>query len=85
MINNAAPNQFFAITEDKNHQPNMNCIAFFVESRQDVDRIAAIAKEAGGQNVEEPSECTEYGKGYYAVFFRDPSGNRLEVVNWPIW
>jgi predicted enzyme related to lactoylglutathione lyase len=28
-----------------------------------------------------PKEYPEYGPGYYAVFFEDPSGNRLEVMH----
>jgi hypothetical protein len=78
------PGQFFAITEDKNHTPNRNCIAFFVESRERVDQIADIAREAGTRNIEGPCECPEYNATYYAVFFEDPSGNRLEAVNWKL-
>ncbi len=73
------PGQFFAITEDKDHRPNRNCIAFLVESREKVDQIADIVREAEGRNIEGPCECPEYGETYYAVFFEDPSGNRLEV------
>ena len=83
-VRNAAPNQFFAITEDEDHLQNRNCIAFFAESRAEVNQIAEIAVEAGALNVEPPCLCPEYGKDYYAVFFEDPSGNRLEAVSWPL-
>jgi len=84
IVDDTRPSLFFAITEDTNHKANRNCIAFFVESRAEVDHIAEIVKEAGGQNIEGPCECPEYGKDYYVVFFEDPSGNRLEAVNWPL-
>ncbi|HEY6229616.1 MAG TPA: VOC family protein, partial [Verrucomicrobiae bacterium] len=56
--------------------PNENRIAFWAESAADVDRIAKVAARAGARNVEGPMD---YAPGYYAVFFEDPCGNRLEV------
>ena len=78
------PGQFFAITEDKGHVSNKNCIAFFVESRDSIDKIADAVRKSGAQNIEGPCECPEYNKTYYSVFFEDPSGNRLEAVNWKL-
>jgi len=71
---------YFAITEDREHLPNKNRIAFWAESREEVDRVAATAREAGAHVESGPRECPEYDPSYYAFFFRDPSGNRLEVV-----
>jgi catechol 2,3-dioxygenase-like lactoylglutathione lyase family enzyme len=69
---------YFAITESAGHVPNENRIAFFVSSRDEVERIAEIARMAGATQLSGPKEMP-YGPGYYAVFFADPSGNRLEV------
>jgi catechol 2,3-dioxygenase-like lactoylglutathione lyase family enzyme len=69
---------YFAITESAGHTPNENRVAFSVSSRADVDRIADLARTAGALEVSGPKEMP-YGPGYYAVFFADPSGNRLEV------
>ena len=69
---------YFAITESAGHKPNENRIAFWVASRDEVDRIAAVVAAAGARDVSGPKEMP-YGPGYYAVFFADPSGNRLEV------
>lgn len=71
---------YFAVTEEPSHTPNANRIAFWVPSREEVDRIAALVREAGGQNVEGP-ESAPYSKTYYAVFFEDPSASRLEVYH----
>jgi catechol 2,3-dioxygenase-like lactoylglutathione lyase family enzyme len=49
-----------------------------VASREDVERVASIAREAGALDLSGPKEMP-YGPGYYAAFFADPSGNRLEV------
>ncbi|MFN7139494.1 MAG: VOC family protein, partial [Limisphaerales bacterium] len=43
--------EFFGVTESEHHIPNENRIAFRAESRQAVDRIAAIAQGAGARNL----------------------------------
>ena len=53
-------------------------IAFRVDSPEEVDRLAEVARAAGARNVSGP-KAMPYGPGYYAVYFDDPSGNRLEV------
>jgi catechol 2,3-dioxygenase-like lactoylglutathione lyase family enzyme len=68
--------EFFGVTESAGHVPNENRIAFWVESVSEVDRLAEVARRADARNVEGPMQ---YEPGYYAVFFEDPSGNRLEV------
>jgi catechol 2,3-dioxygenase-like lactoylglutathione lyase family enzyme len=70
---------FFGFTEDRQHQPNGNRIAFWAESRSEVDQIAELVRTIGGLNIEGPEICAEYSPGYYAVFFDDPDGNKLEV------
>src|SRR6476620_9688187 len=73
------PSAFFGFTVDPQHQPNGNRIAFWAASRAEVDQVAALVHEIGGQNLEGPEICVEYSPGYYAVFFEDPDGNKLEV------
>ena len=70
---------FFGFTEKADHRPNGNRIAFWAESRAAVDQVAEIIRKAGGKNIEGPELCLEYSPGYYAVFFEDPDGNKLEV------
>jgi predicted enzyme related to lactoylglutathione lyase len=72
---------FFGFTENLAHQPNATCIAFWVDTREEVDRIGEVVRRVGGQNIEGPSITPEYSDDYYAVFFEDPEGNRLEVVH----
>jgi hypothetical protein len=70
---------FFGLTESTQHVPNECRIAFWAESNRDVDRLADIAVRACARNVEGPGY--DEGPGYYAVFFEDPSGNRLEICH----
>jgi len=69
---------YFGITEERTHVANDNRIAFWVESPAEVDRVAKVAHRAGATELSGPKPMP-YGPGYYAVFFADPSGNRLEV------
>ncbi|ALA56887.1 VOC family protein [Nitrospira moscoviensis] len=73
--------EFFGVTESPTHAANECRIAFWAESIQEVDRLAAAAVQAGARNVEGPShEIPQPEEAiYYAVFFEDPSGNRLEI------
>jgi predicted enzyme related to lactoylglutathione lyase len=70
--------EFFGVTESPAHVPNENRIAFWAESRADVDRLAELAAQIGACNIEGPMD---YEAGYYAAFFEDPCGNRLEVCH----
>ncbi len=69
---------YFAVTESGDHVPNENRIAFWVSEPAEVDRIAAVVEAAGGREISGPKRMP-YGPDYYAVFFCDPCGNRLEV------
>ena len=69
--------EFFGFTHDPDHKPNGTRIAFWAETREEVDRIAAVARAAGALNIEGPELYEE--PYYYAVFFEDPEGNKLEV------
>jgi glyoxylase I family protein len=55
-------------------------LAFEVPSRAVVDERAEWLRETGAQIESEPQEYT-YMPGYYAVFFYDPDGLKLEILN----
>ena len=69
---------FFGVAESAGHVPNENRIAFWAASVAEVDRLADVIVRAGALNVEGPAYETPT---YYAVFFEDPCGNRLEVCH----
>jgi len=70
---------FFGFTEEADHRPNGSRIAFWAESREAVNKVADVVRKAGGRKIEGPELCIDYSPGYYAVFFEDPDGNKLEV------
>lgn len=73
------PSAFFGFTADPDHRPNETRIAFWAESRGEVDRLAELVRQIGGRNLDGPQIEPEYSPGYYACFFEDPDGNKLEI------
>jgi catechol 2,3-dioxygenase-like lactoylglutathione lyase family enzyme len=74
------PAECIVLFEDRDHAASGTVLAFYAATYEDVDRFAAQLSTAGARAIEGPMRCPEYSDTYYAVFFRDPSGNRLEVV-----
>jgi catechol 2,3-dioxygenase-like lactoylglutathione lyase family enzyme len=54
--------------------------AFELASRNDVDALGAFLKANAMNIVDPPGEY--YGKNYYAVYFTDPDGMKLEGMIW---
>jgi glyoxylase I family protein len=62
------------------YAPGLHHLALAVESRADVDAACAAAVEAGARVLHRPRLWPEYHPEYYATFFLDPDGFRLEVA-----
>jgi len=58
-------------------------IAFRAESRDQVEALARDVEKWGGAILDPPREYPQYAPGYYAVFFADPDGIKLELVYLP--
>jgi catechol 2,3-dioxygenase-like lactoylglutathione lyase family enzyme len=58
-------------------------VAFAAGSRAAVDEVHRALVAAGATILDAPREYPEYVPGYYAVFFADPDGIKLEVVHVP--
>jgi catechol 2,3-dioxygenase-like lactoylglutathione lyase family enzyme len=54
--------------------------AFELSSRADVDALGAFLEENAMTVLDPPGEY--YGRNYYAVFFADPDGMKLEGMIW---
>ena len=54
--------------------------AFELASRRDVDQLGAFLEENGMTVLDAPGEY--YGRDYYAVYFADPDGMKLEGMIW---
>ena len=74
----SAATAFFGVAECPGHVVNTTRIAFWAETLATLDRLGAMLPEIGARNIEGPD--WEH-PGYYAVFFEDPCGNRLEICH----
>lgn len=70
---------WFGIVEDRGMTPGPARVAFSAPSRGTVDAIHVYLPAIGARNVETADGV--YGDDYYAVFFDDPDGNKLEVCH----
>jgi len=52
--------------------------AFELAAREEVDELGAFLAKEGVTIVDPPADYPSYGEGYYAVFFLDPDGLKLE-------
>jgi catechol 2,3-dioxygenase-like lactoylglutathione lyase family enzyme len=75
-------------TSDGSHDryaPGLHHLAWRVESRAAVDAAHALLVEHGIAVLDPPAHYPEYSGDYYAVFFADPDGLKLEIVHAPGW
>jgi predicted lactoylglutathione lyase len=57
-------------------------VGIAADSRAAVDRVYAKALELGGTNEGPPGLRGEGGEGFYAAYFRDLDGNKLDVFSY---
>ena len=62
------------------YAPGFHHLALAVESTADVDLAHANVVAARGELLHAPRLWPQYHPGYYATFFLDPDGFRLEVA-----
>ena len=66
------------------YAPGLHHLAWTAESRDDVDKLHTLLLEINANVLDPPADYPQYGAGYYAVFFADPDGLKLEYVFKPI-
>jgi catechol 2,3-dioxygenase-like lactoylglutathione lyase family enzyme len=62
------------------YSPGLHHLAWSAESRADVDALHAYLQQSGATILDPPAAYPQYSDGYYAVFFADPDGLKLEYV-----
>ncbi len=68
------------------YAPGMHHMAFHAEETQDVDRVHQVMLAAGADVLDAPADYTGqrgYTPGYYAAFYADPDGIKIEVAHIP--
>ena len=65
------------------YSPGLHHLAWNAADRADVDAMYQLLLRIGATILDPPADYPRYGPGYYAVFFSDPDGLKLEYVHWP--
>jgi catechol 2,3-dioxygenase-like lactoylglutathione lyase family enzyme len=73
--------QAFEPQEFELYAPGFHHLSLFVDSRADVDAAYGAAVVAGAEVLHPPQLWPQYHADYYAAFFLDPDGFRLEVAS----
>jgi glyoxylase I family protein len=73
--------EFARRLHDRN-APGFNHMAFIAESRSDVEKMYALIKRMEATVLDAPAEYP-YSPGYFAVYFTDPDGLKLEFAYAP--
>ena len=58
-------------------------LAWVAQSREDVDHLYELLVGIGATILDPPADYPHYRDGYYALFFADPDGLKLEFVHTP--
>jgi catechol 2,3-dioxygenase-like lactoylglutathione lyase family enzyme len=72
--------QALEVQEFELYAPGLHHLALAVDARGDVDAAHAAAVEAGAHVLHAPRAWPQYHPEYYATFFLDPDGFRIEVA-----
>lgn len=62
------------------YQSGLHHLCFRVESIEDVNKVAQALNTLGIQHTN-PKIYPAYAEDYYAIYFEDPDGIRLEITN----
>jgi catechol 2,3-dioxygenase-like lactoylglutathione lyase family enzyme len=72
-------------TKHDRYAPGLHHLALTAPSRTAVDEAHRALVALGVAILDAPADYPKYAPGYYAVFFADPDGLKLEYVYTPRW
>jgi catechol 2,3-dioxygenase-like lactoylglutathione lyase family enzyme len=72
-----------ADAEFDRYQVGLHHLAFRAKSRAAIDEFHRFLVREHLPILDTPAEYPQYGPNYYAIFFGDPDGMKLELVHFP--
>lgn len=60
--------------------PGLHHLAWTADDPADIDGLHALLVSIGATVLDAPARYPQYGRDYYAVFFADPDGLKLECA-----
>ena len=67
------------------YSPGLHHLAFGAPDLEAVDRVYEMLLQLGVKILDAPATYEQYSPRYFAVFFVDPDGIKLEYVYTPVW
>ncbi len=83
----SGPGGWFILRPARNAMPHdryargLHHLAWSADSRAQVDEFHTLLTDRAVRVLDGPAEFPQHGEGYYAVFFEDPDGIKLELVH----
>lgn len=65
------------------YTPGLHHLAFAAPSRESVTQLYARLSSSAVTVLDAPADYPQYAPGYFALFFADPDGIKLEYVFTP--
>ena len=76
-----SPRKIFENDDVHRRKPgSLHHLAFQAQSREEVDALYVQIAKTEAQIIEVPRFYPQHGESYYALFFKDPDGIKLEIV-----
>ena len=72
-------------SEHDRYSPGLHHLAFGAPTKESVDTVHRQLVALGVKILDAPAVYARYAPGYYAVFFADPDGVKLEYVFTSAW
>jgi catechol 2,3-dioxygenase-like lactoylglutathione lyase family enzyme len=69
----------------RRYAPGLHHLSWRAATRADVDALHDLLVEHGIKVLDPPAAYPQYSGDYYAVFFEDPDGMKLELAHAPGW
>jgi catechol 2,3-dioxygenase-like lactoylglutathione lyase family enzyme len=78
---NSPREQFKDETVHRRRPGSLHHLAFRAESPEKINQLFPQIVDAGADIVEPPQYYPQHGEKYYALFFKDPCGIKLEIMH----
>jgi catechol 2,3-dioxygenase-like lactoylglutathione lyase family enzyme len=77
-----SPRKEFKDVEVHRRRPgSLHHLAFRADSPEEIDQLYRKVIETGADIVDPPKYYPQHGEKYYALFFKDPCGIKLEIMH----
>ncbi len=78
---NSPRSQFRGEVVHRRRPGSLHHLAFRASNPEEIDELFPRIQEIGARIIESPRFYPEHGSAYYALYFKDPDGIKLEIMH----